>query len=469
MSFVLPFLVAFFLLPFTQKFLQTVERLPEWDKRLKYARLGAFGLLGLQVVSGTKVMAPPVFFLLLLLVAIPAYLLKDKVSHARLLFWMIVPLGLVFLIDNLANYWVHQFYKTNHNYFDAAKGIVITTSFVLAMMARRQQKELNKQLLKLTQEEEANRILEAKKLDLEYQVAERTAELRQQKEELQQALEHLKATQEQLIQSEKLASLGELTAGIAHEIQNPLNFVNNFSELSVELIDEVPLPPMGANENWLPQEAPIGGWGAFFDDLRMNLEKINHHGKRASSIVTGMLQHSRASTGKKELTDLNALADEYLRLSYHGLRAKDKSFNAHIITDFDSNLPKLEVIPQDLGRVLLNLINNAFYAAQKKNQQRLESEPTDSPTLPKYEPTVWVTSKKIDDEIQISVRDNGTGIPEELQSKIFQPFFTTKPTGQGTGLGLSLAYDIVTKGHGGTIEVESMEGEGTTFTVKLPI
>ena len=226
---------------------------------------------------------------------------------------------------------------------------------------------------------------------------------------------------------------------------------------------------MGANENWLPQEAPIGGWGAFFDDLRMNLEKINHHGKRASSIVTGMLQHSRASTGKKELTDLNALADEYLRLSYHGLRAKDKSFNAHIITDFDSNLPKLEVIPQDLGRVLLNLINNAFYAAQKKNQQRLESEPIDSPTLPKYEPTVWVTSKKIDDEIQISVRDNGTGIPEELQSKIFQPFFTTKPTGQGTGLGLSLAYDIVTKGHGGTIEVESMEGEGTTFTVKLPI
>ncbi len=464
MSFVLPFLVAFFLLPFTQKFLQTAERLPEWDKRLKYARLGAFGLLGLQVVSGTKVMAPPVFFLLLLLVAIPAYLLKDKVSHARLLFWMIVPLGLVFLIDNLANYWVHQFYKTNHNYFDAAKGIVITTSFVLAMMARRQQKELNKQLLKLTQEEEANRILEAKKLDLEYQVAERTAELRQQKEELQQALEHLKATQEQLIQSEKLASLGELTAGIAHEIQNPLNFVNNFSEVSVELLEDLKSErarDKAQRDEELEEE--------ILSDLVQNLQKINHHGKRASSIVTGMLQHSRASTGKKELTDLNALADEYLRLSYHGLRAKDKSFNAHIITDFDSNLPKLEVIPQDLGRVLLNLINNAFYAAQKKNQQRLESEPTDSPTLPKYEPTVWVTSKKIDDEIQISVRDNGTGIPEELQSKIFQPFFTTKPTGQGTGLGLSLAYDIVTKGHGGTIEVESVEGEGTTFIVRLPI
>lgn len=469
MSFVLPFLVAFFLLPFTQKFLQTAERLPEWDMRLRYARFGAFGLLGLQVVSGTKVMSPPVFFVLLLLVAIPAYLLKDKVSHARLLFWMIVPLGLVFLIDNLANYWVHQFHKNNHNYFDAAKGIVITTSFVLAMMARRQQKELNKQLLKLTQEEEANRILEAKKLDLEYQVAERTAELRQQKEELQQALEHLKATQEQLIQAEKLASLGELTAGIAHEIQNPLNFVNNFSEVSVELLEEL-LEEKQRQSNDSPEstnEAELET--EILNDLVQNLQKINHHGKRASSIVTGMLQHSRASTGKKELTDLNALADEYLRLSYHGLRAKDKSFNAHIVTDFDPNLPKLEVIPQDLGRVLLNLINNAFYAVQKKNQQGLESEPTDSPTLSKYEPTVWVTSKKIDDEIQISVRDNGTGIPEELQSKIFQPFFTTKPTGQGTGLGLSLAYDIVTKGHGGTIECESVEGEGTTFIVKLPL
>ncbi len=464
MTFVLPFLIAFFLLPFTQKFLQTAERLPEWDKRLKYARLGAFGLLGVQVATGIEFIAPPVFFLLLSLIAIPAYLLKDKVSHARLLFWMIVPLGLVFLTDNLASYWMHKFHEANHNYFEAAKGIVITASFILALMARRQQQELNKQRLKLQQEEENNRILEAKKLELEYQVAERTAELTQQKEELQQALEHLKATQEQLIQSEKLASLGELTAGIAHEIQNPLNFVNNFSEVSVELVEELKSErekAKGERDEELEQE--------ILNDIVQNLQKINHHGKRASSIVTGMLQHSRASTGKKEPTDLNALADEYLRLSYHGLRAKDKSFNAQMVADFDPSLPKIEVIPQDIGRVLLNLINNAFYAVQKKNQLKLESEPTESPTLSKYEPTVWVTSKKTDDEIQISVRDNGTGIPEELQSKIFQPFFTTKPTGQGTGLGLSLAYDIVTKGHGGTIECESVEGEGTTFVVKLPL
>jgi len=464
MSFIIPFLVAFFLLPFTQKFLQTAERLPEWDKRLKYGRFIAFGLLGLQVITSFDYISPPVFFFLVLLVAIPSYLLKDKVANARLMFWMIVPLGIVFLIDNLAEFWTPKFYKANDGFFEAAKGIAITASFVLALMARNQQKELNKQRLKLAQEEENNRILEAKKLDLEYQVAERTAELTRQKEELQQALEHLKETQEQLIQSEKLASLGELTAGIAHEIQNPLNFVNNFSEVSVELLGEL-REERGKAKDKRDEELEEEILG----DIIQNLQKINHHGKRAASIVSGMLQHSRASTGKKELTDLNALADEYLRLSYHGLRAKDKSFNAQIISDFDPNVPKLEVIPQDLGRVFLNLINNAFYAVQKKKQETSEPEQPDLSVATNYEPTVWVTTKKIDDEIHISVRDNGTGIPDEVRSKIFQPFFTTKPTGQGTGLGLSLAYDIVTKGHGGEIECESVEGEGTTFVVKLPI
>lgn len=464
MSFTIPFLVAFFLLPFTQKFLQTAERLPVWDKWLKYARFGAFGVLGVQVMTSFEYIAPPVFFLLLLLVAIPSYLLKDKVSNARLMFWMIVPLGIVFLIDNLAEFWMPQFYESNDNFFTAAKGIALTASFVLALMARNQQKELNKQRLKLQQEEENNRILEAKKLDLEHQVAERTAELTQQKEELQHALEHLKATQEQLIQSEKLASLGELTAGIAHEIQNPLNFVNNFSEVSVELLEELKSErarDKAQRDEELEEE--------ILSDIVQNLQKINHHGKRASSIVTGMLQHSRLSAGKKELTDLNALADEYLRLSYHGLRAKDKSFNAHIVTDFDPSLPKVEIIPQDLGRVLLNLINNAFYAVQKKKQGNSEPEQPDLSSGTNYMPTVWVTSKKLDDKIQISVKDNGAGIPESIKAKIFQPFFTTKPTGEGTGLGLSLAYDIITKGHGGVIEVESIEGEGTTFMVKLPI
>ena len=380
------------------------------------------------------------------------------------MFWMIVPLGIIFLIDNLFEFWTPKFHNTHDGFFEASKGIALTASFVLALMARNQQKELNKQRLKLAKEEENNRILEAKKLDLEYQVAERTAELTQQKEELQHALEHLKETQEQLIQSEKLASLGELTAGIAHEIQNPLNFVNNFSEVSVELLEELKEERGKAKEKRDEElEEEILG------DIIQNLQKINHHGKRAASIVTGMLQHSRVSSGKKELADLNSLTDEYLRLSYHGLRAKDKSFNAQIVTDFDPNVPKLEVIPQDLGRVLLNLINNAFYAVHKKKQEISESAQSDLPTATNYEPTVWVTTKKVDSEIHISVRDNGTGIPEEVQSKIFQPFFTTKPTGQGTGLGLSLAYDIVTKGHGGEIEVESVEGGGTTFVVKLPI
>lgn len=458
MNFFSPFMVAFFLLPFIQKFLQTKERLPEWDQHLKYARFGAFGLLGVEVITDSNFISPPVFFLLLIIAAIPAYLLRKEVPNARLILWMIIPLGLAYLIDNLAEFWVPNFYKKHDNIFGSLKGIALTASFVLVILARNQQKNFDKALteerLKREREEETNRILELKKLDLETQVAERTAEILQQKEELQHALDNLKATQEQLIQSEKLASLGELTAGIAHEIQNPLNFVNNFSEVSVELLDE--LKQERAREKDKRDE---GLEEEILDDLVQNLQKINYHGKRASGIVTGMLQHSRAGSGKKELTDLNVLADEYLRLSYHGLRAKDKSFNANMVTDFDPELPKLEVVPQDLGRVLLNLINNAFYAVQKRSQ-------SDGPD---YRPTVWVISKKVGKELILSVKDNGTGIPEELQSKIFQPFFTTKPTGQGTGLGLSLAYDIVTKGHGGEMEMNSKEGEGTTFAVRLPI
>ena len=278
-------------------------------------------------------------------------------------------------------------------------------------------------------------------------------EINLQRDKAEKALTELKSTQAQLIQKEKLASLGELTAGIAHEIQNPLNFVNNFSELSVELIEELgpPTPDGGA------PEAPFGGWGAFLDDITQNLQKINHHGKRASSIVKGMLEHSKASTGERELTDINQLADEYLRLSYHGLRAKDNSFNSGYELITDEHLPKTEVVPQELGRVLLNLINNAFYAVNERAKQGETN----------YQPKVTVTTKATDNQVLIHVKDNGTGIPDPIKAKIFQPFFTTKPTGEGTGLGLSLAYDIVTKGHGGTLEVESVEGEGTTFIVKL--
>ncbi|MBS1525727.1 MAG: GHKL domain-containing protein [Bacteroidetes bacterium] len=264
------------------------------------------------------------------------------------------------------------------------------------------------------------------------------------------ALAQLKATQNKLIQSEKMASLGELTAGIAHEIQNPLNFVNNFSEVSVELLDEL----KDEEENGHKEEVI-----AIADDLKQNLEKIRHHGKRADAIVKGMLQHSRSSSGQKEPTDLNALADEYLRLAYHGLRAKDKDFNAELITHFDEKLPKVNVVPQDIGRVLLNVINNAFYAVQQKAKTAGNG----------YKAEVKISTAQQNGSVIISVKDNGNGIPDAIKDKIMQPFFTTKPTGEGTGLGLSLSYDIVVKGHGGRIDVNTLEGDYTAFTVTLPL
>ncbi|AEE48880.1 ATP-binding region ATPase domain protein [Haliscomenobacter hydrossis DSM 1100] len=285
-----------------------------------------------------------------------------------------------------------------------------------------------------------------------------------QKETVENTLSQLQSTQAQLIQSEKLASLGELTAGIAHEIQNPLNFVNNFSELNTELIEELEVEIKKGN---------LDDAIAIATDLKGNEEKINHHGQRAASIVKGMLEHSRASTGVKEPTDINALADEYLRMAYHGLRAKDNGFNATLVTHFDPDLPLVSVIPQDIGRVLLNLINNAFYAVAERSrstvQQRASVGVTSSHADTMYQPIITISTQKIDNHILIKVKDDGNGIPESIREKIFQPFFTTKPTGQGTGLGLSLAYDIVTKGHGGSLEVESKEEHKTIFTMKIPI
>ena len=285
------------------------------------------------------------------------------------------------------------------------------------------------------------------------------------KTQVENTLQELRSTQAQLIQSEKLASLGELTAGIAHEIQNPLNFVNNFAEVSAEMLDEMHVEL----EKGDTTEAI-----AIATDLKTNLEKINHHGQRASSIVKGMLEHSRASTGVKEPTDLNALADEYLRLAYHGLRAKDNNFNAKMETHFDPDLPKVSVIPQDIGRVLLNLVNNAFYAVAERSRSTAHQRATTvraplAGASAQYQPTVTVSTQKTADQIIISIQDNGNGIPEAIHDKIFQPFFTTKPTGQGTGLGLSLAYDIVTKGHGGKFNFQSNLGQGTTFSIWLPI
>ena len=272
--------------------------------------------------------------------------------------------------------------------------------------------------------------------------------------ELEQTLVHLRSTQSQLVQAEKMASLGELTAGIAHEIQNPLNFVNNFSEVSVELLDELKSEkskPKSERDETLEDE--------LLADISVNLVKIQHHGKRAGAIVKGMLQHSRTSSGQKEQTDLNALCDEYLRLCYHGLRAKDKSFNASIKTDFDSTIPTINLVSQDIGRAVLNLLTNAFYAVNEKRKTGTVG----------FTPTVTIATKKLEGKVEIRISDNGNGIPGKVLDKIFQPFFTTKPNGEGTGLGLSLSYDIVVKGHGGEMKVDTEEGEGTTFVITLPV
>ena len=270
------------------------------------------------------------------------------------------------------------------------------------------------------------------------------------KTKIEAAYVELKQTQQQLVHREKMASLGELTAGIAHEIQNPLNFVNNFSDINKEMLAE------------LNEEIKKGNYEAvksIATDIGDNEEKINHHGKRAEAIVKGMLQHSRSSSGQKEPTDINVLTNEYIRLAYHGMRAKDKSFNVKLDTTLDSSLEKIVIMPQEIGRVILNLVNNAFYAVNEKKKNYSSG----------YEPMVTVSTHRVGNNIEIRVKDNGTGIPQKITDKIFQPFFTTKGPGQGTGLGLSLAYDIITKGHGGELKVDSKEGEGSEFIIHLPI
>jgi signal transduction histidine kinase len=323
--------------------------------------------------------------------------------------------------------------QLRQNLFLAGLGIMLLVAFLLYRNNRQKQK--------------ANALLKQQK-----------EEINIQKNIAESTLTKLRSTQSQLIQSEKMASLGELTAGIAHEIQNPLNFVNNFSEVNKELLEE-----LEGERSKVRSERDEQLENDIIKDLKENEEKINLHGKRADGIVKGMLQHSRASSGQKELTDINKLADEYLRLSYHGLRAKDKSFNADFKTDFDYSISNVNIVPQDIGRVLLNLYNNAFYAVNEKKKTADEN----------YQPTVSVVTKRLnsplgDGGIEIRVSDNGNGIPQNIVDKIFQPFFTTKPTGQGTGLGLSLAYDII-KAHSGEIKVETKEGEGTTFNIQLPV
>jgi two-component system NtrC family sensor kinase len=319
--------------------------------------------------------------------------------------------------------------------------LVVCYSWILFERFRTLQKQIIQQAL--DKEREKNLLIAAQKVELERTVEERTAELKN-------SLVELKSTQSQLIQSEKMASLGELTAGIAHEIQNPLNFVNNFSELNTELVGEI------------KQEIENGDLAeikAIAVDIEENSKKINMHGKRAEAIVKGMLQHSQSGSGVKEPTNINALADECMRLAYHGFRAKDKSFNAEMVTHLDETLPKVNLIPQDMVRVMLNLFNNAFYAVSEKAKTAGAD----------YKPEVSVSTSVENSQVVIKVKDNGVGIPDAIKEKIMQPFFTTKPTGEGTGLGLSLTYDMVVKGHGGKIDINTKEGEFTEFIVSLPL
>ena len=445
--------IAFGIARGLSKFLDLPRRLPRWDRALRYIWVPAAALYGLALLLRFRspVLAEyywlgveTTFGVLLLLVGYYRPARTLLLGLAPLWFYHLLSTGLLTVSSGLL--------KTYDDGFDTAKNFAALWLFAFLIIARGQKKQLEKERLLREEEEQAKRLIEAQNIELERLVSERTAALTTQAEELRGALTELRATQAQLVQSEKMASLGELTAGIAHEIQNPLNFVNNFAEVSAELVTEL-------EEERARPARDAGLEDELLADLKQNLLKITQHGGRAASIVRGMLEHSRTSSGERIPTDLNQLADEYLRLAYHGLRAKDKSFNATLQPDFDPTLPPVPVLAQDLGRVLLNLLSNAFYAVRQR-QQRGE---------PGYQPTVRISTRLAGGEVEIRVRDNGGGIPESVRAKIFQPFFTTKPTGEGTGLGLSLSYDIITQGHGGTLTVASAENQYTEFVISLPV
>ncbi len=433
----------------------------EWVLRRRVSRITLAILITMPVTSGLGHVfniSWPFGIVEMALLGYFAWLLITCRKSIRGAEWSVVVAMTVLTLGSLIWVSLHKYHlDTFIVYENLLKSVVLLSAPILlllyvALSYRRildeRQVEAQK-VIRIT--EEKRQLLEQQNIVLETQVAERTRDL-------EKSLSDLRATQSQLIQSEKMASLGELTAGIAHEIQNPLNFVNNFSELNHELLDELQNAlPAGRNE-----EA-----ASLIRDIRENEEKILYHGRRADGIVKGMLQHSRTGSGTKEPTDINALAEEYLRLAYHGMRAKDKSFNVNIKTDFDESIGNIDIVPQDIGRVLLNLITNAFHA--------LSAPKSPEGDLP-YIPTVNVTTKLLKppsgglgaNQVQITVSDNGPGIPDAIKDKIFQPFFTTKPTGQGTGLGLSLSYDII-KAHGGLLSMASTPGEGTTFSISLPL
>lgn len=443
-----PFLLIFLLQRMRQLMLQNGVWL-EWPPRIvkSYVLIGALFVLNL-ILDDSEIIRW-VFDIAILAVFYIIYRIEDF-QRLRSLMYAFLPLMILEVLQDATHLASWKWLGKLEGYLENAQGFAIIWLIAMFIIISRQNKALRKVEMQQKVEEKLKEIAVSQKVELEALVAERTAEITKQKEALMVTVEELKATQAQLVQSEKMASLGELTAGIAHEIQNPLNFVNNFSEVNAELLEEL--------ENEI-NKGNLEEIRAIAHDIKNNEAKINHHGKRADAIVKGMLQHSRTGSGAKELTNINDLADEYLRLAYHGLRAKDKSFNATMKTDFDTSFGMLNVVPQDLGRVILNLITNAFYAVSEKKKLQPQG----------YEPTVTVTTKKVNNKVEIRVMDNGMGIPPKVMEKIFQPFFTTKPTGQGTGLGLSMSYDIITNGHGGELKVKTREGEFAEFIIKLPV
>jgi len=446
-----------------------------WKKQINIGLIVVICLIAIQGAGLAGGLIAKTSSILLISYIVYTILNNEEFLNTKSLVYAALPLiGISIFEDILEMAWPSM-YKSWENLFNVASFFAFFWMISMYITYRKQKKALEREKLIAEEKEKELQITEALKAKLEVEVAERTSDLRQQKEELEKTLVELKAAQAQLIQAEKMASLGELTAGIAHEIQNPLNFVTNFSEVSNELIQEILDLRSKKQESEEPVEDEIEV-DEILGDIRQNLEKIHHHGKRADSIVKGMLEHSRNNSGEKVPTDINALADEYLKLSYHGYRSKDKTFNSDFKSELDPTIPLVNIVPQDLGRVLLNLFNNAFYACHERSKKEIIGAEGDisDPDIYKgkgtkpFSPLVKVFTKNLSNKIEIKVSDNGSGIPENIKEKIFQPFFTTKPTGHGTGLGLSLTYDIV-KAHGGEISLNSKAGKGTEFIISLPI